>query len=71
MALATPYLHATLEPVAIYPVPQESRTEDKKLKAQDRCSLATSFLLYALVTFPYYLDFCIFLPHVFLSGKTV
>ena len=45
------------------------KTEDWKPKAQDHCSLATLFLLYALVTFPYYLDFCIFLPHVFLSGK--
>ena len=31
-ALANPYLHATLEPVAVYPVPQESGTEDRKPK---------------------------------------
>ena len=33
------------------------KTEDRKPKAQDYCSLATSFLPYALVTFPYYLGF--------------
>ena len=47
------------------------KTEDRKPKAQDHCPLAMSFLLYALVTFPYYLDFCIFLPHVFFSEKTM
>ena len=67
--LSCPYSHATLEPVAIYPVPQEARTEDRRPKAQDCCSLATSFLPYTLVTFWYYLDFYIFLPHVFFFRK--
>ena len=48
---------------------QEQKTEDRKPKTQDYCSLATSFLPYALVIFSYYLDYCIFVPHVFFQGK--
>ena len=47
-ALAAPYLHTTLESAAVYPVPRQSGTEDRRPEIQDSRLLLTGYVIFTV-----------------------